>query len=126
MVVAEASSRGPRKHAVARVDEIGPGERRIVEVEGRSVGIFNVHGSFIAVLNVCPHELAPVCLGRLGGTTLPSPPGEFRWGREGEILACPWHGWEFDLCTGRALADPRRRLRRYPVSVEDGTLFIEL
>ena len=31
-----------------------------------------------------------------------------RWGREGEILACPWHGWEFDLLTGAALADHRR------------------
>jgi nitrite reductase (NADH) small subunit len=122
----EASSRTPRRCAVARVDEIAPGQRKILEVEGRSVGIFNVHGTFVAVLNVCPHELAPVCLGRLGGTTLPSPPGEFRWGREGEILACPWHGWEFDLCTGRALADPRRHLRLYAVSVEEGTIFIEL
>jgi nitrite reductase (NADH) small subunit len=109
---------------VGTVSEIPPSGRKIVEVEGRSVGVFNVHGTFVAVLNVCPHALAPVCLGRLGGTTLPSPPGEFRWGREGEILACPWHGWEFDLRTGKALADPRRHLRLYPVSVEDGTVFI--
>ena len=106
-----------RPVAVARVDEIPPGGRKIVTVEGRSLGIFNVKGTFVAVLNVCPHELAPVCLGRLGGTTLPSLPGEYCWGREGEILACPWHGWEFDLLTGRALADPRRRLRRFPVTV---------
>jgi nitrite reductase/ring-hydroxylating ferredoxin subunit len=114
------------KHPVARVGEILPGERKIIEVEGRSIGIFNVRGTHIAVLNVCPHQLAPVCSGRLGGTTLPSPPGEFRWGREGEILACPWHGWEFDLLTGKALADPRRHLRLYPVGVEDDTLFVTL
>jgi nitrite reductase (NADH) small subunit len=114
------------KCPVAKVGEIPPGERKIVDVEGRSIGVFNVHGTFVAVLNVCPHQLAPVCQGRLGGTTLPSPPGEFRWGREGEILACPWHGWEFDLLTGRALADRRRHLRLYPVSVEDDTLFIAL
>jgi nitrite reductase/ring-hydroxylating ferredoxin subunit len=122
----EASSHSPRKWAVAAVSEIAPGGRKIVEVEGRSIGIFNVHGAFVAVLNVCPHELGPVCRGRLGGTTLPSPPGEFRWGREGEILACPWHGWEFDLLTGKALADRRRHLRRYPVTVEDDTVFITL
>jgi nitrite reductase/ring-hydroxylating ferredoxin subunit len=52
--------------------------------------------------------------------------GEFRWGREGEILACLWHSWEFDPLTGRALADRRRRLRLYPVTVEDGTVFITL
>jgi nitrite reductase/ring-hydroxylating ferredoxin subunit len=55
-----------------------------------------------AVLNVCPHEVAPVCLGGVRGTALASMPGEYTWGREGVILACPWHGWEFDLLTGRA------------------------
>ena len=117
---------GPRRWPVARASEIAPGEVRLVEVKGRSIGVFNVHGRFVAALNVCPHERAPVCRGRVGGTTLPSAPGEYRWGREGEILACPWHGWEFDLLTGRALADPRVRLRLNPVTVEDGTVFVTL
>lgn len=125
----QASSRGrreARRWPVGTASEIGPGERRLVEVRGHSIGVFNVGGQFIAALNLCPHELAPVCRGRVGGTTLPSPPGEYRWGRDGEILACPWHGWEFDLTTGRALADPRVRLRRYPITVEDDTLYITL
>src|SRR5438270_7086317 len=116
----------PRKWEVAKVGEIAPGGRKIVEVAGRSIGVFNLQGTFVAVLNICPHELGPVCRGRLGGTTLPSAPGEFRWGREGEILACPWHGWEFDLLTGKALADSRKSLRRYPVTVEEGTVFVLL
>ena len=117
---------GPRRWPVARAGEIAPGEVRLVEVRGRSIGVFNVNGRFVAALNVCPHERAPVCRGRVGGTTVPSAPGEYRWAREGEILACPWHGWEFDLLTGRALADPRVRLRLYPVTVEDGTVFVTL
>ena len=112
-----------KKHMVAWTREIPPGARRIVEVEGRSIGVFNVQGRYVAVLNVCPHELAPVCLGRLGGTTLPSAPGEWMWGREGEILACPWHGWEFDLLSGTCLTD-RRRLHRYDVIVEDNQIII--
>ncbi len=111
---------------VGRASEIAPGERRLVEVKGHAIGLFNVGGRFVAALNLCPHELAPVCRGRVGGTTLPSPPGEWVWGREGEILACPWHGWEFDLLTGRALADPRTRLKLYPVEVEDDTVYIML
>ena len=120
------AARGPRRWAVGRASELAPGERRLVEVKGHSVGLFNVNGEIVAALNLCPHELAPVCRGRVGGTTLPSPPGEYRWGRQGEILACPWHGWEFDLLTGRALADARVRLRRYPVSVEDDTIYVTL
>lgn len=112
-----------RRWPVAQVGEIPPGQRKLVEVDGRSIGLFNVKGQLVAVLNVCPHELAPVCLGRVSGTTLPSPPGEFRWGREGEILACPWHGWEFDLLTGEALAD-RRRLRLYDVTIEEGIIYV--
>jgi nitrite reductase (NADH) small subunit len=122
----EAASRARRRWEVAKVGEIPPGGRKIVEVEGRSIGIFNVHGTLVAALNVCPHQMAPVCVGRLGGTTLPSPPGEFRWGREGEILACPWHGWEFDLLTGKALADDRRHLRLLPVAVEEDTVFVTI
>ncbi|HSH78356.1 MAG TPA: Rieske (2Fe-2S) protein [Herpetosiphonaceae bacterium] len=110
----------------ARVDEVAPGTCRIVDVAGRSIGIFNVHGTFVAALNVCPHELAPVCRGRITGTMAPSQPGEYRWERQGEILRCPWHGWEFDLLTGRALADRRRHLRLFPVTVEDGTIYVTL
>ncbi len=114
-----------RRHAVAAVGEIPPGQRKLVDVDGHSIGVFNVHGTFVAILNVCPHENAPVCQGRITGTTLPSAPGEFRWGREGEILVCPWHGWEFDLITGKCLTD-RRKLHRYPVIVEDDTLYLTL
>jgi len=116
----------PRRHRVARLSELPPGGRKIVEVQGRSIGLFNVHGTVVAVLNVCPHQLAPVCLGRLGGTTLPSEAGEYCWGREGEILACPWHGWEFDLLTGKALADPGKRLRRFPVEVDGESVYVVL
>jgi nitrite reductase (NADH) small subunit len=115
-----------REWPVARVSEIPPGGRQIVEVEGRSIGLFNVHGTFVAVLNVCPHELAPVCLGPVRGTALATMPGEYCWGREGEILACPWHGWEFDLLTGRALADRYKRLRLYPVVVREDMVYVIL
>ncbi|MGI8486695.1 MAG: Rieske (2Fe-2S) protein [Thermomicrobiales bacterium] len=114
----------PVRWPVARVDDVSPGSMKLVDVKGLSIGIFNVHGEFVAVLNLCPHELAPVCRGRLGGTTLPSPPGEYRWGREGETLACPWHGWEFDLLTGKALADAKARLKQYDVVVEDDVVFV--
>ena len=115
-----------QRHAVAQLAELPIGGRKLVEVDGKSVGLFNVHGDVIAVLNVCPHELAPVCAGRVSGTTLPSAPGDLKWGRDGEILACPWHGWEFDLRTGACLADDHKRLRRYPVVVEDETVYIEV
>lgn len=111
--------------AVAKIGELLEGQRKIVEIDGRSIGIFNVNGTHVAILNVCPHALAPVCQGRIGGTTLTSLPGEYIWGREGEILTCPWHGWEFDLLTGDCLTD-QRHLKRFPVEVENSQLYLRL
>ena len=117
----------PESHRVATLDELPDGGRKIVEVAGKSIGLFNVSGEIHAVLNICPHELAPVCRGRVSGTTLASKPGEpLRWGREGEILACPWHGWEFDLLNGDCLVDPKKRLRKYAVKVEGNLVFVEV
>lgn len=124
----ETARKSPERqwHAVAEVAEIPPGERKIVEIEGQSVGVFRVGDEYVAILNVCPHEFAPVCMGRVGGTTLPSAPGEWKWGREGEILACPWHGWEFELLTGKALFANRPWLRLFPIKVEGDQIFVSL
>ena len=110
---------------VVREAELEVGERRIIEADGKSIGVFNTGSQVVAVLNICPHAFAPVCRGKLGGTTLPSQPGEFIWGRENEILRCPWHGWEFDLHSGQCLTD-RRKLKRFPVHIRDGAVYIEV
>jgi len=107
------------KHVVGTVAEIPPGQRKIVEVDGISIGVFNVGGAFHALRNRCPHQGAPLCRGSVKGTALPSAPGEYVWARDGEILRCPWHGWEFDLLTGRSIFNPHRvRVKAYEVSIE--------
>ena len=94
------------RHVVARMSEMPPGQRKIVEAEGRSIGVFNVHGRFYALRNSCPHQAAPLCQGAIKGMAMPGKPGEYAWAREGEILRCPWHGWEFDITTGRSVFNP--------------------
>ena len=60
--------------------------------------------------------------GRVGGLVESAAPGEYVFSRPGEMLRCPWHGWEFDLRTGQSWFDPQRtRVRSYPVSVEAGS-----
>ena len=107
------------RHIVGTVAEIPSGQRKIVEVNGISIGVFNVKGTYYALRNRCPHQGAPLCQGSIKGTTLPSPPGEYIWAREGEILRCPWHGWEFDILTGRSIFNPHKvHVKSYEVSVE--------
>ncbi len=114
------------RHVVARVEEIPPGERKIVEIAGRSIGVFNVGGEFFALRNRCPHQGGPLCIGPLGGFVSSAGPGEYHVSRRGEILRCPWHGWEFDVRTGQSWFDPRRvRVRSYDVAIESGIVDIE-
>jgi len=109
------------KHIVGPVSELPVGARKIIEINGRSIGVFNIHGNYHALRNSCPHQLAPLCRGHITGTTLPSQPGEYNWGRDGEIIRCPWHGWEFDLTTGQSIFNPHKmRVKTYEVTVERG------
>jgi 3-phenylpropionate/trans-cinnamate dioxygenase ferredoxin subunit len=107
------------RHVVGTTDEIGPGRRKIVEIDGRSIGVFNVDGRYYALRNQCPHSGARLCDGVLTGLVSSSAPGEYTYLRAGEILRCPWHGWEFDIVTGRSWFDPARtRVRAYEATVE--------
>jgi nitrite reductase/ring-hydroxylating ferredoxin subunit len=106
---------------VATVDEIPPGTRKIVEIDGRSIGVFNVGGEFFALRNRCPHQGGPLCLGERVGAVSAEIPGEYHYERPGELIRCPWHGWEFDLRTGRSWFDPAHtRVRSYAVEVRSG------
>ncbi|MCY3863823.1 MAG: Rieske (2Fe-2S) protein [Chloroflexi bacterium] len=107
---------------VCKVSELPPRGRRIVRVNGREIGVFNVKGRYYALRNLCPHQSAPLCLGELTGLTVSDEPGEIEWTREGEILRCPWHGWEFDIISGRTVFQSRNRVKTYDVRVEKESL----
>lgn len=119
------SSSTPRRFRAGNVDQVRAGGCLQVQVGGRHLGIFKVGEEYRAYLNRCPHEGAAICDGVVRGTTLPSAPGTYRWGRENEILVCPWHGWEFSLLDGSCLTD-RRRLAGFPVEVVGDTLYVRL
>ncbi|MBX3069656.1 MAG: Rieske (2Fe-2S) protein [Thermomicrobiales bacterium] len=114
------------KYPVCFEDEVAPGEKKIVEIAGRSIGVFNLNNEFFAVRNRCPHKGAPLCKGLTKGFVVGDKPYEYEIQRTGEILKCPWHGWEFDLKTGRSVFNPHRlRVKSYQVSVEAETPFYE-
>ena len=109
------------RHVVAAVGEIAPGSCKIVTVKGREIGVFHVDGRYAALINRCPHEGAALCRGVLVGLMAADRPGAYRLDRPGQLLRCPWHGWEFDVFTGQSWCDPDSvRARSYTVTVEPG------
>lgn len=101
-------------HEVCKVEELPVGERLITEIDGKSIGVFNVGGEFYALRNICPHEGAELCRGTITGMNLPGEVGEYNWVRGGEIIRCPWHAWEFDIKTGQSIFNPHKvRVKAY-------------
>lgn len=113
-------------HYVMGEDEIPEGGHAVVQIEGREIGIYRVNGEFYAIHNYCPHQGAPICAGFVSGTTLPSDVYDYEYGRAGEIIRCPWHGWEFDLRSGKSLFSDRIRVKKYQVQVQEGKVGIVL
>jgi nitrite reductase (NADH) small subunit len=114
-------------HLVAQLDQLEDAKPRVFTVAGRSIGLIKSDSNIYAVRNICPHKAAPVCRGTFRGTMLPSDPGDFVFGMEDRVLQCPWHGWEFDLSTGRTLCGHgNKKLTLYPVTVKEGGVYVDL
>ena len=119
------------EHDVGPESEIPEGGGVLVHAGGVEVGVFKVHGQVVAYENRCAHQGGPVCIGEIigryeevlgpAGSTL----GE-RFADDEPHIVCPWHGWEYDLATGRCHADRRYGLRRYPVEVRGGRVFLQV
>jgi 3-phenylpropionate/trans-cinnamate dioxygenase ferredoxin subunit len=109
------------KHVVGLAAEIPPGGRKTVEVRGRPIVIFNHDGAYYALLDRCPHSGARLSRGILTDLVRSKEPGVYECSLARQILKCPWHGWEFDITTGRSWCDPAEtRVRRFPVEVRSG------
>ena len=109
------------RYVVARADALAEGEHIVVEARGLSIGVFLLDGGYYGLLNRCPHRGGPMCRGAIVGALDSDGPGDYRVDMSRPMLECPWHGWEFDIKTGRSYFDPRRtRIRSFPVAREHG------
>ena len=116
---------------VCPADDLGEGERRIVETDaGAEIGVFNVGGTYHALLNSCRHKHGPLCEGQVRPhieTKLPEP-GERvteRWSEDEHVIECPWHGWSYFIESGEHTGDADTAVPTFDVTVEDGVLYVE-
>lgn len=116
---------------VAEEASFEPGERHIIETDGGSIGVFNVDGEYYAVANRCAHQGGPVCTGKQQGALEAEFTGPGERVREAfsddvPAIACPWHGWEYDLRTGAHIGDDDYAIPTFGTVVEDGVVFVEI
>jgi nitrite reductase/ring-hydroxylating ferredoxin subunit len=92
----------------AKVAEIPAGTLREVQVEGKAIALANVEGKFYAINNSCLHRGGPLAGGVLSGN----------------VVTCPWHGWEYDVTTGKITQNPAAGVDCYAVEVRGEEIFV--
>lgn len=93
---------------VAIKSEIASGNAKKVEVNGKEIALFNLGGNFCAIDETCPHRGGPLSEGSL----------------EGNVVTCPWHGWQYDVTTGACLTNPSVSQNKYEIKIEGNDLLI--
>jgi len=94
----------------AKLGEIPAGSLREVQVAGQAIALANVGGVFYAVSGTCLHRGGPLGQGQL----------------DGKVVTCPWHGWQFDVTTGKAIMNPNAGVACYRTEVRDNEIYVEL
>ncbi|MBS0209828.1 MAG: Rieske 2Fe-2S domain-containing protein [Planctomycetes bacterium] len=100
----------PRWVEIAKTTECPPGAALERVADDTIVALFNVDGQFHALDGVCPHQGGPLGKGNLAG----------------HVVTCPWHGWQFDVCTGRHQLNARLHQPSFEVRVEDDRVLVNL
>ena len=95
---------------VATVKDVPPGSCKTVTVDNKKIVIYNVDGKFYATTNTCVHQGGPLGDGLFDGAT----------------VTCPWHAWQFDVCTGEALFDPGQKIDCFAVHLDGDDISVEL
>lgn len=98
-------------HKIATTQDIPPGEGRAFDIAGRRIAVFHIGENFHAIDDECPHQGGPLSEGLVTDT----------------CVACPWHGAEFDVCTGQVLTPPAAEdVRSYRVVTSGDELSVEI
>lgn len=115
------------RHPICRLEEIPDGALKEVAVRNRSLVLIRSGRQVFALRNICPHQGAKLSGGVLTGAAMATQVGDYRLTKDGKILRCPWHNWEYDVPTGRCLNNPERvRVACYEVLIENGQIFVFL
>ena len=118
-----------KSYPVGRVEEFTEGSRRVISCDGTEIGVFKIHGEFVAWYNQCSHRQGPVCQGRIYQKVIEPVDAEQRtrmlaFDENETHIVCPWHGYEFHLSDGVHVADKRLRLQKFEVIERNGEVYV--
>jgi nitrite reductase/ring-hydroxylating ferredoxin subunit len=92
-----------------REEQVIEGQGFAAEIGGKEVALFRVAGEIVAIDNACPHAGGPLAQGTV----------------EAGIVTCPWHGWQFNACTGCSVEPEGKEVGKYSVKNEGGKVYLQ-
>ena len=95
---------------VATTEELKDGQGKVVQANGKTLALFRQGGHFFAMDNTCLHRGGPLGEGELSG----------------EVVTCPWHGWQYNIKTGVSPVSPAVKVQTFPVKVEGQDVFVQV
>ncbi len=90
--------------------QLAEGGVKAVKVLARNIAVFKIDGVLYGLEADCKHMRASIAHGKIDGT----------------IITCPAHGWRYDLTTGECLNEPWAKLKRYPIEVDAGNIYVTI
>jgi nitrite reductase/ring-hydroxylating ferredoxin subunit len=95
---------------VAKATEIAPGQIREIQLQGTTIAVANVGGQFHVISNTCLHRGGPLGQGSL----------------QGNMVTCPWHGWSFDVTSGKVVGNQSAAVACYPVELRGEDVYVDI
>jgi nitrite reductase/ring-hydroxylating ferredoxin subunit len=114
---------------IGKADEFAERDRRIVAVGDSEIGVFRVGGEFFAYENHCVHQGGPICQGQIRERVIEALAADktslgLRYDHGTLHLVCPWHGYEYDIKTGRHPGRRQARLKSYAVKLKGEDVYV--
>lgn len=110
---------------VARLEDVPDSRPTIVTVDHREIVLIRRGPKVYALRNVCPHMSESFAAGFVRPKFVSACVGSAEMAAD-PVLVCPWHGWEYNVATGKSPTDPRLRVRTYATRVEGGDVLVEM
>uniref|UniRef100_A0A7C2PGS8 Rieske (2Fe-2S) protein n=1 Tax=Schlesneria paludicola TaxID=360056 RepID=A0A7C2PGS8_9PLAN len=98
------------RHRVCRLDELAEGEGREFVVADRVLAVYLLDGQVYALDGICPHAGGPLAQGMV----------------RNQVVTCPWHGWQYNVCTGQHRINPKICVQTFAATVDDGVVYVNM
>ena len=99
---------------VCSTEELPNDSQKVVNMGKRKIALFHYNNKISAIANACLHKAGPLGLGAVS------------YKYDGMYVTCPWHGWQYNVTTGRHCLNARIEHTTFPVKLEEDGVFVEL